>query len=585
MKKIIKYIIIFITLFLILGMDKVYATMVLPKEYLQCDYTLQNTDTGVVSNFTTYVFQLGDEYYYWSQKPLIFGPNRYYPFDTKKIREKDDMTIYSAPSFVCPTEAQFNPMVKYNINSFKTTRIVNNMSNNWGIYISGTEQYNNLTNISFYQDTYYFKIYNTSNNEIGEYSRIKEDFLDEIIEKGLGGDWWNLSSRERIMYIAEREIAFEPKGFESFSNYRQYLTPSNLKSKIAEADKMLNASQKPTGVNNTQMSNEEIKKKVISLINKMDKAEKEYANKIGAGRELGQYIANTLQTIETKTTLEEKCPFYEKLLDLMEIYYPVIDEYTAFIDEVGGVDEFKSIMTENAEVADSVNSYTKNIFNIIMNNMKIPEGEVTYFHVPDDLKKIIMSEIETPYYNENTKDFLNLSTEWDNTNGRIEYLQKSMEQINGIKDKLKECEINPDDIENFEQHYNDVPTVQKAIDALKIVAKTQEKKWMTQSTDKIYFDANSCEDLIGPELKEIIKEILNIVRVIVPVLLIILGMADFGKAVFAGNADAMKKAQMTFVKRLIIAVIIFFVPTIVNIILDAANNVWGWMLNDDCGLF
>jgi len=201
------------------------------------------------------------------------------------------------------------------------------------------------------------------------------------------------------------------------------------------------------------------------------------------------------------------------------------------------------------------------------------------------LKKIIMSEIETPYYNENTKDFLNLSTEWDNTNGRIEYLQKSMEQINGIKDKLKECEINPDDIENFEQHYNDVPTVQKAIDALKIVAKTQEKKWMTQSTDKIYFDANSCEDLIGPELKEIIMEILNIVRVIVPVLLIILGMADFGKAVFAGNADAMKKAQMTFVKRLIIAVIIFFVPTIVNIILDAANNVWGWMLNDDCGLF
>lgn len=38
----------------------------------------------------------------------------------------------------------------------------------------------------------------------------------------------------------------------------------------------------------------------------------------------------------------------------------------------------------------------------------------------------------------------------------------------------------------------------------------------------------------------------------------------------------MKKAQSAFVKRLIVCVIVFLIPTFVNLLLDVANTVWGW---------
>lgn len=81
-----------------------------------------------------------------------------------------------------------------------------------------------------------------------------------------------------------------------------------------------------------------------------------------------------------------------------------------------------------------------------------------------------------------------------------------------------------------------------------------------------------CDLLFGdpsnPEsIAYLINEILSYVRVIVPVLAIVLGSIDLFKALVASNPDAMKKAQSTFVKRLIFAVAVFFVPAIISIIM------------------
>jgi len=50
-------------------------------------------------------------------------------------------------------------------------------------------------------------------------------------------------------------------------------------------------------------------------------------------------------------------------------------------------------------------------------------------------------------------------------------------------------------------------------------------------------------------------------------------MVDFGKAVMASKEDEMKKAQTTFIKRVLISVVIFLVPTIVDIIMYLADIV------------
>jgi hypothetical protein len=51
----------------------------------------------------------------------------------------------------------------------------------------------------------------------------------------------------------------------------------------------------------------------------------------------------------------------------------------------------------------------------------------------------------------------------------------------------------------------------------------------------------------------------------------------------ASKEDEMKKAQKTFIKRVIIGVAFFFIPALVNILMWLANIVWNGMY-PTCGL-
>lgn len=82
------------------------------------------------------------------------------------------------------------------------------------------------------------------------------------------------------------------------------------------------------------------------------------------------------------------------------------------------------------------------------------------------------------------------------------------------------------------------------------------------------------EEISPPSLAYIINRVLGYVRVIVPIIVILLGTIDFATAVVAGKEDSMKSAQQKFIKRLIISLIVFFVPQIVNVIMWLADIVW-----------
>lgn len=62
------------------------------------------------------------------------------------------------------------------------------------------------------------------------------------------------------------------------------------------------------------------------------------------------------------------------------------------------------------------------------------------------------------------------------------------------------------------------------------------------------------------------------IQVFVPILLIIWGMLDLGKAVMAQKEDEIKKGQNTFIKRLIAAAILFFVVTIVKFLIGIVGS-------------
>lgn len=58
----------------------------------------------------------------------------------------------------------------------------------------------------------------------------------------------------------------------------------------------------------------------------------------------------------------------------------------------------------------------------------------------------------------------------------------------------------------------------------------------------------------------------TIIKIVVPILLIIFGMLDLGKAVMQQKEDDIKKAQGIFIKRCITAVLVFFVVAIVQLV-------------------
>lgn len=84
---------------------------------------------------------------------------------------------------------------------------------------------------------------------------------------------------------------------------------------------------------------------------------------------------------------------------------------------------------------------------------------------------------------------------------------------------------------------------------------------------------------VPSELINIVHTIVELIKIGVPILLIIFGMLDLGKAVMAQKEDEIKKGQQTFVKRLIAAAIVFFVVVIVQLVFNlvtgnAEANAW-----------
>lgn len=66
----------------------------------------------------------------------------------------------------------------------------------------------------------------------------------------------------------------------------------------------------------------------------------------------------------------------------------------------------------------------------------------------------------------------------------------------------------------------------------------------------------------------LIVDIIGILKIAVPIILILYGMIDFSKAVLGKDETEIKKAQMMFVRRAIYAVAVFFVVTLVSLIMS-----------------
>lgn len=92
----------------------------------------------------------------------------------------------------------------------------------------------------------------------------------------------------------------------------------------------------------------------------------------------------------------------------------------------------------------------------------------------------------------------------------------------------------------------------------------------------MYINSINCFCNDTANIWQIVGYVLLVIKIVIPILLIIFGMIDLGKAVTSNKEDEIKKSTKSLVRRAIAAVVIFFIPTMVGFIMglikDYSNN-------------
>lgn len=96
-------------------------------------------------------------------------------------------------------------------------------------------------------------------------------------------------------------------------------------------------------------------------------------------------------------------------------------------------------------------------------------------------------------------------------------------------------------------------------------------------------DNKECKGILGnPDNEDSVAwflvKILNYLRLLGPLMVLVLSSLDFAKAILTSDDESLKKAQSSLITRLILAALLFILPTLIEVILD----IFGFTSSDVC---
>ncbi len=63
---------------------------------------------------------------------------------------------------------------------------------------------------------------------------------------------------------------------------------------------------------------------------------------------------------------------------------------------------------------------------------------------------------------------------------------------------------------------------------------------------------------------QLVGYVILVIKIVVPIIIIFLGIIDLAKAVISSDDKAISKSAMSMVKKMAVAIVIFFIPTLVD---------------------
>lgn len=132
---------------------------------------------------------------------------------------------------------------------------------------------------------------------------------------------------------------------------------------------------------------------------------------------------------------------------------------------------------------------------------------------------------------------------------------------------------------------NNIMSISNEIYLLEGINSKDEIEDLTDDYNNEEQDCSGNNSILGdPEDEDsvawLLQQALNYIKVIGPILVVILSSFDFLLVIVNSNEDAMKKAQKKLGYRLVLAALLFFIPVIVNVLLD----IFGITSDPTCGL-
>lgn len=236
---------------------------------------------------------------------------------------------------------------------------------------------------------------------------------------------------------------------------------------------------------------------------------------------------------------------------------PLGDDEICFSDNETCGDEFKRgpyKLTDN----------TKSIFNVIDNYAKNAYSLITY----------------NEYKSTNIQTLIQEKT-MRSTNNKY-YFTSKYKSPPFISNYLNNLKVNDNDLKILQDKMNN--ELNNKIE--NGTATEEEKKIIEEKNKEKADDINistspvpptnpnndpDCAGLLGPDMTLIVQNIFKTIQYAGPILVAIFTTIDMIKAAFSGEQDDIKKAKNKFVKRLIAAICLFFIPIICNLIFGIAG--------------
>ncbi len=198
----------------------------------------------------------------------------------------------------------------------------------------------------------------------------------------------------------------------------------------------------------------------------------------------------------------------------------------------------------------------------------------------DDIVNKMINDLKNNYlYGNDVPAFILNSNGYKNAVESIKrnFNNHKKELLNELEQKVKNEEISISEANNVRNILNSID-----VDDLGDKAQNKLDTINGNSSGTLNVDENVtfCSSGVKKSF-QVIGYIIYIAKIIIPLLLIILGSIDFAKAVISTSDKANSEAISALVRRIIIAVIIFLIPTILDFLLGLIDGAKDTASNSD----